>query len=423
MDIGQFEARKTPLEANARPRGSARRVHRFYAAQNDQIDAFVDLDRTARGQGGLSNAEEMEAREEESRRLRGVQIAIYGSFILNMLLFLAKIVAVVLSGSISLIASAVDSFLDLISGSIIFITSCLMRKKSNVYLYPAGNTRIEPIGVLIFVSAMCVATLQVITQAIQATAQLASLDLACPIDTVSYRCNSTCTERTLSDTCQVLSLDTLTLSIIGATVIIKFLMYLYCIGYRSKSSSVRALATDHITDVVSNLILLGFYVGGFYLWGYLDALGGLLISIYLIFNWYREGAVEVAKLSGQSAPPEFLRRLTFLSLNHSRFIIAVDTVRAFHLANGFLVELDIVLPLDMPLNQAHDIGESLQLRIEALSEVERAYVHLDFETDHVPSSEHPAMHVADEGFSSSVEDEDASLIPLERQWDEGSKIN
>jgi divalent metal cation (Fe/Co/Zn/Cd) transporter len=106
-----------------------------------------------RGQS-VQNKKELE--ELEARRQRGVKIAIYGSFILNVCLFVAKIVAVVMSGSISLIASAVDSGLDLMSGSIIFITSCLMKRKRNIYLYPAGNSRIEPIGVVIFASAMFV---------------------------------------------------------------------------------------------------------------------------------------------------------------------------------------------------------------------------------------------------------------------------
>jgi divalent metal cation (Fe/Co/Zn/Cd) transporter len=55
----------------------------------------------------VENKKELE--ELEARRQKGVKIAIYGSFVLNVALFIAKIVAVVLSGSISLIASAVDS--------------------------------------------------------------------------------------------------------------------------------------------------------------------------------------------------------------------------------------------------------------------------------------------------------------------------
>jgi divalent metal cation (Fe/Co/Zn/Cd) transporter len=48
------------------------------------------------------------------------------------------------------------------------------------------------------------------------------------------------------------------------------------------------------------------------------------------------------------------------------------------------VEVDIVLPEDMLLNQAHNIGETLQEKLEQLQEVERAFVHIDFEFTHRP---------------------------------------
>ena len=51
-------------------------------------------------------------------------------------------------------------------------------------------------------------------------------------------------------------------------------------------------------------------------------------------------------------------------------------------------QVDIVLPESMLLREGHDIGESLQLKLERLPEVERAFVHLDYETDHSPFSEH-----------------------------------
>ena len=47
-------------------------------------------------------------------------------------------------------------------------------------------------------------------------------------------------------------------------------------------------------------------------------------------------------------------------------------------------QVDIELPEDLPLKEAHAIGESLQIKIEELPEVERAFVHLDFECEHKP---------------------------------------
>jgi len=51
---------------------------------------------------------------------------------------------------------------------------------------------------------------------------------------------------------------------------------------------------------------------------------------------------------------------------------------------GLAWQVDIVLPPDMPLRQTHDIGESLQISLEALEDVERAFVHIDWEWEHNP---------------------------------------
>lgn len=37
-----------------------------------------------------------------------------------------------------------------------------------------------------------------------------------------------------------------------------------------------------------------------------------------------------------------------------------------------------------PLWKAHDISEHLQSKIEALPQIERAFVHVDYETSHQP---------------------------------------
>ena len=88
--------------------------------------------------------------------------------------------------------------------------------------------------------------------------------------------------------------------------------------------------------------------------------------------------------SGRSAPHDFLKKLTFIAWNHHSKIKYIDTVRAYHLAERYLVEIDIVMDKDMPLKEAHDIGESLQMNVEELDEVERCWVHLDYEFDHTP---------------------------------------
>ncbi len=59
---------------------------------------------------------------------------------------------------------------------------------------------------------------------------------------------------------------------------------------------------------------------------------------------------------GKAAPNSVTRRLTYIAMNHDSEILKVDTCRAFYVGSNLFVELDIVLPEDMPLKKTHDIG-------------------------------------------------------------------
>jgi divalent metal cation (Fe/Co/Zn/Cd) transporter len=59
-----------------------------------------------------------------------MQIAVNVNFAINVFLLLAKIVVVVVSNSLSLLASAVDSAMDLISVLIIFFTAKAAGKRA-----------------------------------------------------------------------------------------------------------------------------------------------------------------------------------------------------------------------------------------------------------------------------------------------------
>jgi divalent metal cation (Fe/Co/Zn/Cd) transporter len=55
-----------------------------------------------------------------------------------------------------------------------------------------------------------------------------------------------------------------------------------------------------------------------------------------------------------------------------------DIVRAYHFGNNFLVELEVILPKTMCVQDSHDISLALQIKVEALEAVERAFVHVDY---------------------------------------------
>lgn len=83
-----------------------------------------------------------------------VRIAMSLSFGANILLLMSKVVAFVLSGSLALFASMLDSVLDLLSGAILFFTERQLRSPSP-YHFPVGKSKMIPLGVVIFSSIMC----------------------------------------------------------------------------------------------------------------------------------------------------------------------------------------------------------------------------------------------------------------------------
>ena len=84
-----------------------------------------------------------------------------------------------------------------------------------------------------------------------------------------------------------------------------------------------------------------------------------------------------------------MSKVTYCAYNHSKDIVKIDTVRAYHFGLRFLVECHIALPENMPLRVAHDIGETLEIKIESMEDVERAFVHLDYEWEHAPEHGNP----------------------------------
>ncbi|KAF0691005.1 Aste57867_17694 [Aphanomyces stellatus] len=76
-----------------------------------------------------------------------------------------------------------------------------------------------------------------------------------------------------------------------------------------------------------------------------------------------------------------------------------DIVRAYHFGNNFLVrptplvELEVVLPKDMSVQESHDISLALQIKVEALEEVERAFVHVDYQSRDYDEHKDPTVRL------------------------------
>lgn len=307
----------------------------------EEVDAVVESDRI-----------DEDDKEEQAQQERAMKISNYA----NIVLLILKTYATVRSGSIAIAASTLDSLLDLMAGGILWYTHIAM-KNINIYQYPIGKLRVQPVGIIVFAAVMATLGFQVLFTAVKQLIE-----------------NSPSEKMTSEQLIWLYSI------MIFATVV-KLILWLYCRSSRNKI--VRAYADDHHFDVVTNVVgLVAAILGDKFYW-WIDPIGAILLAIYTISNWSRTVMENAVSLVGQSAPPEVLQKLTYLVIRHPG-IQRIDTVRAYTFGVLYFVEVDIELPEELPLKEAHAIGETLQIKLEKLSEVERAFVHLDFECDHKP---------------------------------------
>ena len=185
------------------------------------------------GDEGGVKASDIEAVEDEGEESGSpiVTVAIYVNLAANALLLVGKIVVIVLTSSLSVLASLVDAALDFLSTAIIWTTTKLISQQDQ-YSYPVGRRRLEPIGVLVFSVVMITSFAQVALE---------------------------CLNRLNSGDHSIVQLTVPAIAIMASTVLIKLGCYFWCRFI--KNSSVQALAQDAMTDVVFNTFSIIFPLG------------------------------------------------------------------------------------------------------------------------------------------------------------------
>ncbi|KAJ4864273.1 cation efflux family domain-containing protein [Trichoderma breve] len=287
-----------------------------------------------------------------------VALAIWINLIANVILLAGKIAVIISVPSMSVLAALVDAVLDLLSTAIVWTTTRLISSSQrDQHNYPVGRSRLEPLGVLVFSVIMVTSFCQVSLECIQ---RLAGPDH------------------------QVLQLGLPAIIIMITTIVIKGGCWLWC--RLVKNSSVRALADDAITDVIFNIGSILFPLVGFYgrIW-WLDASGGLLLSLVVIIIWSRTSAQHIRNLTGFSAQPDERNLLLYLTMRFATAIRQIQNLRAYHAGDKLFVEVDIVLSANTPLKDSHDLSEVLTYFLESVPIVDRAFVHVDYLSYNAPT--------------------------------------
>lgn len=287
-----------------------------------------------------------------------VYVAIMVNFFINFLLLIGKVVIALMTNSLSVVASLVDSVLDFLSTFIIFIANRLSTTKNwkTEIAYPVGRTKLEPLGILVFSVIIIISFFQVGLESFKKLF----------MDPTKHKLP--------------VKIGWDAVLIMLTTILAKVGCWVWCAS--SKSSSVQALAQDAMTDIVFNSFSLVMPVTGYTLgiW-WLDPVGALLLSIYVIVSWSMTAFEHIENLAGAVADPKDYKVVLYMAYRFAECIKQITALKVYHAGDNLNVEIDIVFDtenFDLTFRDAHDIAEALQYALETLPMVERAFVHIDY---------------------------------------------
>jgi len=266
----------------------------------------------------------------------------------NILLASSKAIIAYLSGSVALFADAANSISDVIY-SIMMVWGLYVSQQPADHSHPQGHSRFEPIVGMLVTFSMTFAGFQAAKAAISRISEGAiSIDPGLP---------------------------TLVL-LFSAAVKLGMFFYIRNLARILNSPTLRSASKDNLSDVAtSGAAFLGAGLSS-YIHPLLDPIAGLLVSAWIFKNAFEAGRENLGYLTGAGTTNEQCQEF----VDVARSVEGVQDVHhlmAEYVGPQLVLDMHINVNGDLTLNESHAIVDRVIEALEALPDVDRAYVHVE----------------------------------------------
>lgn len=281
------------------------------------------------------------------RRCYGVLCGVVG-ICLNVLLFLGKFLAGVLSGSIAITADAFNNLSDA-GSSIVTLLGFKLAAQEPDRDHPFGHGRME------YVSGLVVAMLILL---------MGMELLKSSIGKIVHP--------------EEVSFSFLAVGILAASIVVKAYMSRYnrAVGERIDSTAMLATATDSRSDVLATTAVLASMVIGHITHLPVDGWCGLVVAALILKGGFDAAVDTVSPLLGQAPAPELVRAVEDLVLSHREIIGLHDLVVHDYGPGRLMITLHAEVPADGDMLELHDVVDTVERELAARMHCV-ATIHMD----------------------------------------------
>ncbi len=266
----------------------------------------------------------------------------------NTALFVLKIIAGLLSGSIALVSDAMNSLNDIAAAFATYVCMKVSAKSADEE-HPFGHARAEPIAGIIIAILAGILGFEMIRESIGR--------FIIPRET---------------------TIGLFALSVPIITIITKLLMarFFKRAGEEANSPALAATALDSMMDVIVSFAALIGIIGVRLGYPALDPVAGIVISLWIILTGYKIGTENIDYLMGR-APGAEITELIKKEAEKVEGVQGSNTLRAHYVGSLIHVEIHIEVEGRMKTHDSHEICEEVRRTLISIPQVNEAFIHID----------------------------------------------
>lgn len=266
----------------------------------------------------------------------------------NILLFIGKLAAGIISGSIAITADAINNLSDAGSSLITLIGFRMAGQKPDPD-HPFGHGRIEYLSGLFVSIAILLMAVELIKS---------SFDKILNPSEITF--------------------NPLVVIILLLSILVKIYMAYYnrCVGNKIDSAAMKATSLDSLSDTLATtVVLIATLISHFF--GYkIDGYCGILVGLFIFYAGITAAKDTISPLLGQSPDPEFVSKIETLVLSHEGIIGIHDLIVHDYGPGRRMISLHAEVADDCNILSMHDIIDNIEhdLKDELLC---NAVIHMD----------------------------------------------
>lgn len=283
----------------------------------------------------------------EVREKYGILCGGYGIF-LNILLFVGKYIAGVLTSSISMTADAFNNLSDAGSSLISMLGFKLAGKKPDPE-HPFGHGRMEYLAGLIVAGLILIMGYELTVDSVR--------KIVNPEETV---------------------FSLLAIIILALSILVKIYMSVYSrrIGRKIESETLLATATDSLSDTISTgVVLLASVINHFFNIK-LDGWCGLFVGILILSAGVKTGMDTIKPLLGTSPSEELVKGIEEIVMSHEEIVGIHDLIVHDYGPGRLMITLHAEVPDNGDIRELHDVIDNTETELKTQLNC-HATIHMD----------------------------------------------